>query len=152
MTKHIQTKDSDPKEGKRIIKLFLDDETKAFAQFQPPVKFSLDTTKIPDGPHLLKIVAKSSSNVEGIKEIPFEVRNGPEIVVVGLKPNEVVDNQVAITVNAYGSEHGDEFVVAGSETPKGIPAWVWALLIGFIGFALFYFIMYSTPEFYKSFF
>ncbi len=145
-------KDTEPKEDNRIIKVFLDDETRPFAEFRPPVKFMLDTTKIPDGKHRLKIVAKSSSNVEGVKEIPFEVRNGPEIAVVGLKAHEVVDDQVAITVNAYGSERRDEFVVTGSETPKGIPAWVWAIVIGFIGFALFYFIMYSTPEFYKSFF
>jgi len=145
-------KDIEPKGDSRIIKVFLDDETKPFAEFRPPVKFVMDTTKIPDGKHRLKIVAKSSSNVEGIKVIPFEVRNGPEIAVVGLKSNEVVDDQVAITINAYGSERKDEFVVTGSETPKGIPAWVWAIVIGFIGFALFYFIMYSTPEFYKSFF
>lgn len=139
-------------EDSRIIKIFLDDEKKPFAEFRPPVKFVLDTTKIPDGKHRLKIVARSSSHVEGIKEIPFEVRNGPEIAVVGLKPGEIVDDQVAITLNAYGSERKDEFVVTGSETPKGIPAWVWALVIAFIGFALFYFIMYSTPEFYESFF
>ena len=145
-------KDTEYKENNRIIKLFLDDETRPFAEFRPPVKFMLDTTKIPDGKHRLKIVAKSSSNVEGVKEIPFEVRNGPEIAVVGLKANEVVDDQVSITVNAYGSERRDEFVVTGSETPKGIPAWVWAIVIGFIGFALFYFIMYWTPEFYQSFF
>ena len=136
----------------RIIKVFIDDEKKPFAQFQPPVKFVLDTTKIPDGKHTLKVVAKSTNNVEGLKEIPFEVRNGPEISVVGLKSNEIVDGQVNITLNAYGSEREDEFVVTGSETPKGVPAWVWALLIAFFGFALFYFIMYSTPEFYKSFF
>lgn len=149
----IKTKKIDEKvEDGRIIKIFLDDEKKPFAEFRPPVKFVLDTTKIPDGKHRLTVVAKSSSNVEGIKEIPFEVRNGPEIAVVGLKPGEIVDDQVAITLNAYGSERRDEFEVTGSETPKGIPAWVWALVIAFIGFALFYFIMYSTPEFYESFF
>lgn len=136
----------------RIIKVFLNGDEKPFAEFRPPVKFVLDTTKIPDGKHRLRIVAKSSNNVEGVKEIPFEVRNGPEISVVGLKPGEIVDSQVAITLNAYGSERKDEFIVTGSETPKGIPAWVWALVVAFIGFALFYFIMYSTPEFYTSFF
>lgn len=139
-------------EDHRIIKIFLDDEDAPFAEFKPPVKFMLDTTKIPDGKHHLKIVAKSSNNVEGIKVIPFEVRNGPEIAVVGLRANEVVDEKVSITVNAYGSERRDQFVVTGSETPKGIPAWVWAIVIGFIGFAIFYFIMYWTPDFYQSFF
>lgn len=139
-------------EEHRIIKVFLDDEVQPFAEFQPPVKFELDTSKIPDGKHSLKVVARSSGGIEGIKIIPFEVRNGPEISVVGLKPNEVVDTKISITINAYGSETNDSFVIKGSETPKAIPAWVWALLISFIGFALFYFIMFWSPELYKSFF
>lgn len=139
-------------EENRIIKVFLDDDLQPFAEFQPPVKFELDTTKIPDGRHSLKIVARSSRGIEGIKTVPFEVRNGPEISVVGLKPNEVVDTKVSITINAYGSETNDSFVIKGSETPKAIPAWVWALLISFISFALFYFIMFWSPELYKSFF
>lgn len=139
-------------EENRIIKVFLDDDLQPFAEFQPPVKFELDTTKIPDGRHSLKVVARSSRGIEGIKTVPFEVRNGPEISVVGLKPNEVVDTKVSITINAYGSETNDTFVIKGSETPKAIPAWVWALLISFISFALFYFIMFWSPELYKSFF
>lgn len=138
-------------EDKRIVKVFLDDEQKPFAEFAPPVKFVLDTTKIPDGKHRLKIVAKSSSGVEGVRMVPFEVRNGPAISILGLKDNEIIDTQTPITINAYGSETNDSFVIRGSETPKAIPAWVWALLIAFIAFGIFYFIMYWTPEFYKSF-
>jgi len=137
-------------ENTRIIKIFLDEDPKPFAEFSPPVKFVFDTTKIHDGQHKLKIVAKSTDGVEGIKTIPFEVRNGPAIAVVGLKENEIVNDQIPITINAYGSERKDVFVVTGSETPKAIPAWVWALLISFVGFALFYFIMYWNSELYKS--
>jgi hypothetical protein len=97
-------------------------------------------------------VAKSSTGIEGVREIPFVVRNGPAISVVGLKENETVDTQVPLIINAYGSETNDFFVIKGSETPKAIPAWVWALLIGFFGFGLFYIIMYWSPELYKSFF
>ncbi len=139
-------------EDKRIIKVFLDDDPKPFASFAPPVKITLDTTKIPDGKHNLKIVAKSSDGVEGVRNIPFIVRNGPEISVVGLKDNETVDTQVPLIINAYGSETKDYFVIRGSETPKAIPAWVWALVIMFIAFGLFYLIMYWDPELYKSFF
>ncbi|MDL5514910.1 cytochrome C [Arenibacter sp. M-2] len=139
-------------EDNRIIKVYLDEEPRPFAEFAPPVKFILDTTKIPDGIHKLKIVARSSSNVEGTRTIQFEVRNGPAISVVGLKENEVVDTQIPITINAYGSETKDSFVIRGSETPKAIPAWVWALIIAFVGFAMFYVIMYWNPELYKSFF
>ena len=139
-------------EDNRIIKVFLDEDPKPFASFAPPVKIVLDTTKIPDGKHILKIVAKSSNGIEGIREVPFVVRNGPAISVVGLKDNETVDTQVPLIINAYGSETKDFFVIKGSETPKAIPAWVWALLIGFFGFGLFYLIMYWSPELYKSFF
>lgn len=139
-------------EDDRIIKVYLDEEPKPFAEFSPPVKFMLDTTKISDGKHVLKIVARSSDRVEGIRKIPFEVRNGPEITVVGLKANEVVDTQIPITINAYGSETKDSFVIKGSETPTAIPAWVWALVIAFVGFSVFYVIMYWQPDLYKSFF
>lgn len=139
-------------EDNRIIKVFLDEDPKPFASFAPPVKIVLDTTKIPDGKHTLKIVAKSSNGIEGVREIPFVVRNGPAISIVGLKDNETVDTQVPLIINAYGSETKDFFVIKGSETPKAIPAWVWALLVGVIGYGLFYIIMYWSPELYKSFF
>ncbi|WP_026452364.1 hypothetical protein [Aequorivita capsosiphonis] len=139
-------------EDNRIIKIFLDEDPKPFASFAPPVKIVLDTTKIPDGKHTLKIVAKSSNGIEGIREVPFVVRNGPSISVVGMKDNETVDTQVPLIINAYGSETKDFFVIKGSETPKAIPAWVWALLVGVIGYGLFYIIMYWSPELYKSFF
>lgn len=136
----------------RQVKVFLDDEAQPFAEFAPPVKFVFDTTKIPDGKHQLRIVAKSSSGVEGIKLVPFEVRNGPAISVVGLNDNDVVDTQIPITINAYGSERNDQFIITGSETPKAIPGWLWVLLISFIGFGLFYFIMYWNMDHYTSFF
>lgn len=139
-------------DDKRLIKVFLDDDPAPFAEFSPPVKFVFDTTKIPDGKHTLRIVAKSTDGVEGVRTVPFEVRNGPAIQVVGLKDNEVVNEQFPITINAYGSERRDVFVVTGSETPKAIPAWVWALVITFVGFALFYTIMYWNSDLYKSFF
>jgi hypothetical protein len=139
-------------EKKRTLRVFLDDEVAPFGEFQPPVRIMLDTTKLVDGKHELKIVASSSNAVEGIKIIPFEVRNGPEIAVVGLSQHDVVDAVVPITINAYGSETNDEFVITGSETPKAIPAWVWALLISFVGFALFYAIMYWNSSEYHSFF
>lgn len=138
------------KKDKRIVKVFLDDDEQPFGEFKPPVEVMLDTTKIPDGEHTLKIVAKSSGEVEGIKIIPFVVKNGPEITVMGLKPNQVVDRETAITINAYGSEVEEQFIVHGSEDPKPVPAWFWALLIAVIAFGLFYAIMYWTPEYYKS--
>lgn len=145
-------KDSEIIDDPRVVKVFLDDEEQPFGEFSPPVKFVLDTTKIPDGNHTLKIVAKSTSNVEGVKIIPFVVKNGPEISVVGLKDNEVIDTQTEIVINAYGSETKDKFIIRGSETPRAIPSWIWALMIVIFAFGLFYLIMYLTPGLYKSFF
>lgn len=138
-------------EDRRVVKVFLDDDPVPFAEFAPPVKIVLDTTKIPDGKHKMRIVAKSSDGVEGVREIPFEVRNGPEIQVEGLKENETVDTQVPILINAYGSETKDYFVIKGSETPKAIPGWVWVLVITFIAYGLFFLIMYWDATHYKSF-
>lgn len=138
-------------EDNRVIKVFLDEDPQPFASFAPPVKMVLDTTKIPDGDHTLKIVARSSDGVEGVRKIPFVVRNGPAIQVVGLKDNETVDTQVPLIINAYGSESKDFFVIKGSETPKAIPAWVWVLVLSFIAFGVFYLIMFWTQDFYKSF-
>jgi hypothetical protein len=139
-------------EDNRIIKVFLDDDPLPFGEFKPPVKFMVDTTKIPDGKHKLKVVARSTNGIEGVKEINFEVRNGPAIDLIGLKENDVVDDNLTLTINAYGSERKDFFIVTGSETPKGIPTWIWAILISFIGWALFYGIMYWTADNYTSFF
>lgn len=140
------------KEKEKSIKVYLDNDLKPFGEFESPVKFLFDTTKIPDGKHELKIVASSTSGTEGVKFIPFEVRNGPTITVLGLGENEIVDDQIPITINAYGNERSDIFVIEGSETPKAIPFWIWAMVIIFFGFLIFYFVMYWTPEFYESFF
>lgn len=145
-------KDSDKIEDSRVIKIFLDDEEQPFGEFSPPVKFVLDSTKIPDGKHTLKIVAKSSGMVEGIKIIPFEVRNGPEINVIGIRENEVIDTHTPIIINAYGSETKDKFIIKGSENPRAVPSWIWALMIVIFAYGIFYLIMYFKPELYTSFF
>jgi hypothetical protein len=132
--------------------VFLDDEKVPFGVFEPPAQLVLDTTKIADGKHELKIKAVSSNGIEGVRIIPFEVRNGPEIAVVGLKENEIIESNTVITVNAYGSETSESFIIRGSETPKAVPSWVWACIIAFVGFAIFYFITHWTMDTYKSFF
>ncbi|WP_299312117.1 cytochrome C [uncultured Aquimarina sp.] len=139
-------------ENKREVTVFLDDEKVPFGVFEPPAKIVLDTTKICDGKHKLKIKAISSMGIEGVRVIPFEVRNGPEISVVGLKEHEIIESNTAIVVNAYGSETTESFIIKGSETPKAVPSWVWACIIMFVAFAIFYFITHWDMDTYKSFF
>ena len=112
-------------DSKNIVKIFLDDEPLPFAELETPTKILFDTTKIPDGKHTLKLVASSSGRREGIKIIPFEVRNGPSISVIGIKENQVVEDQLPVTINAYGSERKEMFIVRGSENPKGIFLQFW---------------------------
>jgi len=127
---------------KSKIIIYIDHEPDPIAAFDAPVNFELDTRKLVDGEHLLTIVSKDPSGKEGIRKIPFEVRNGPAISIEGIRENAVVDGVLPLMINAYGKGDQKDFLIAGSETPQSIPAWVWMLIIGFVGWALFYLIRY----------
>lgn len=129
-------------QDKSTIFIFLDDDVKPLAQVTSPVSFDLDTRKMVDGNHTLKIVSKDPTGKEGIRTIPFIVRNGPSIAVEGIKENAVVDGVLPLMINAYGKGDQKTFLIEGSETPQSIPAWVWILIIGFAGWALFYLVRY----------
>ncbi len=131
---------------KSKIFLFIDDEEQPIAEFTTPVNFELDSRKLPDGQHTLKIVSKDPTGKEGIRVIPFEVRNGPAIDVEGIRENAVVDGVLPIMINAYGKGDQKIFLIEGSESPKSIPSWVWILIIGFVGWALYYFITYLSTN------
>jgi len=123
-------------EPKSSVKIFIDEETQPFAQFETPVKFELDTRKLSDGLHHLKIVSQEWSGKEGIKVIPFKVRNGPAIEVEGLQENDTVDGVLPILVNAYSKGDQKQFIISGSETPRHIPSWLWVLLVACVGWAI----------------
>jgi len=131
-------------EDKSKIVVFIDDEEQPVAAFTSPVNFELDTRKLVDGKHTLKIVSKDPTGKEGIRLIPFEVRNGPAIDVEGIRENAVVDGILPIMINAYGKGDQKIFLIEGSETPKSIPSWVWILIIGFAGWALYYLFTYLS--------
>ena len=61
---------------KSSIIIFLDDETEPIGEFLSPVNFELNTNKMVDGKHTLKIVSKDPGGKEGIRYIPFVVKNG----------------------------------------------------------------------------
>lgn len=131
------------KDKSKII-VFIDDEEQPIAAFTSPVNFELDTRKLVDGKHMLKIVSKDPNDKEGIRLIPFEVRNGPAIDVEGIRENAVVDGVLPIMINAYGKGDQKIFLIEGSETPKSIPSWVWILIIGFTGWAIYYLFTYLS--------
>lgn len=129
---------------KSTIFIFIDDDSKPIAEVATPVSFELDTRKLTDGDHMLKIVSKDPSGKEGIRKIPFVVRNGPAITIEGIKENAVVDGVLPLMINAYGKGDQKSFLIDGSETPQSIPSWVWIAIIGFVGWALFYLVRYIS--------
>jgi hypothetical protein len=125
---------------KSKVFLFIDDTKIPIGEFDAPVHFELDTRKMVDGEHTLKIVSKDPSGKEGVRTIPFTVRNGPAIAIEGLKANDVVDGVLPMMINAYGKGDQKKFLIEGSETPRSVPSWLWATIVLFVGWAAYYFI------------
>jgi hypothetical protein len=125
-------------EDKSMVVLFIDDDPKPIAEFEAPVNFELDTRKLVDGNHTLKIVSKDPLGKEGIRLIPFSVRNGPAIAIEGLSDNDKVDGVVPIMINAYSKGNQKKFLIDGSETPKSVPSWLWAAIMIFFAWAAYY--------------
>ena len=128
------------KEDKSKIILFVDDDLQPIAELFAPVQFELDTLKLTDGEHTLKLVSKSPTGREGIRKIKFVVRNGPAIAVEGLSENGVVDGVIPLMINAYDKGNQKKFIIEGSETPQSVPNWLWILLVAFLGWAAYYII------------
>lgn len=129
--------------GSKIF-LFVDNEPAPVASFDTPVNFELDTHKLTDGEHELTIISRSPTGREGIRKIPFTVKNGPDISVEGIKEHAVVDGIIPLMVNAYSKGDQTRFLIRGSETPQSIPSWLWVLVLGVGVWVLFYFIAYIT--------
>src|SRR3981189_3955407 len=125
-----------------MIMLFIDDELQPVGTLPAPVAFDLDTRKLTDGNHILKIVSKDSLGKEGVKFIPFVVRNGPAIAIEGLKKDEEVEGVLPLMINAYGKGDQRSFMLQGSETPQSVPWW---LVVGIVLFVAWsgYFIITS---------
>lgn len=128
------------KDSKSKILLFIDDDLHPVAELEAPVQFDLDTRKLTDGEHTLKLVGKSPTGREGIRKIKFFVRNGPAIAVEGIAENAVVDGTIPIMINAYDKGNQQKFMIQGSETPQSVPSWLWIILIAFFGWAFYYLI------------
>lgn len=127
-------------ESKSKVALFIDDDKHPIVDTFAPVQFDLNTKKLTDGEHTLKIVSKSPTGREGIRMIKFYVRNGPAIAIEGLNDKGIVDGVIPLMVNAYDKGDQRSFVIQGSETPQSIPNWLWILLVVFAGWAAFYLI------------
>ena len=132
-------------EDKSSVVIFLDEGDQPIGIFSSPVNFELDTTKLKDGEHVLRIVSKDPAGKEGLRSIPFIVRNGPDISIEGMKSNDTVDGIIPLMISAYGQGDQKMFLIEGSETPRSIPGWVWIVQLLFVGWAIYYLITTWLP-------
>lgn len=129
------------------INVYLDDDQEAIVSFRPPVRFELDTTKLEDGKHTIRIEALDASGHKGVRTIPFEVRNGPGIGIDGLKDNDVLDGKVPVLINAYGGAREPFWEPARAETPAPVPTWAWVLLLTIVAWSAYYIAQqWNTPD------
>jgi hypothetical protein len=135
--------------AKSTLFLFLDDGPTPIAKLSSPVTFELDTTRLVDGKHTLRIVSRDSTGKEGLRIIPFEVRNGPAIAVEGLKEEAIVDGILPLMINAYGKGDAKNFIITGSETPQSIPYWIFILLIAFVAWSIYFLITSNAVNLFK---
>ncbi|HEU4367734.1 MAG TPA: cytochrome c [Methylomirabilota bacterium] len=120
------------------IEVFVDDESVPRHTLEPPATLELDTEGLADGPHRLRVRAIDDSGTVGVEEIPFAVRNGPGIAVVGLSDGDTVRGRIPLLVNAFASRPGDTFEPVRAETPAPIPTWAWVLFLLVVAWGMWY--------------
>jgi mono/diheme cytochrome c family protein len=120
------------------IEVFIDDEPVPRYRLEPPATLDLDTEGLADGPHRLRVHAIEESGTVGVEVIPFTVRNGPGIAVVGLSDGDTVRGRLPLLVNAFASRPGDTFEPARAETPAPIPTWAWVLFLVVVAWGMWY--------------
>lgn len=127
------------------ISIFLDGNADPISTYKPPVRFLLDTAKLADGDHVLRIQAVDAVGNVGVRSIQFTVANGPGITVTGLRAGSRVRGTVEIDVNAFGSDEPFDPVRAESSGP--VPVWTWVFFAVIVGWAAWYGIEYfKTPD------
>ena len=120
------------------IEVFVDDDPAPRYTLTPPATLTLDTEGLTDGPHRLRVRAIDDSGTVGVEDIPFVVRNGPGIAVVGLAGGETVRGRVPLLVNAFASRPGDVFEPVRAETPAPIPTWAWVLFLVVVAWGMWF--------------
>src|SRR5262245_53598742 len=120
------------------VEIFIDDEPAPRQTLEPPATLELDTADLPDGVHRLRVHAIEDSGPVGVEEIPFTVRNGPGIAVVGLSDGETIRGRVPLLFNAFASRPGDTFEPARAETPAPIPTWAWVLFLAVVAWGMWF--------------
>lgn len=118
------------------VRIYLDDDPEPIVDRELPADVLLDTTRLADGPHLLRVLARGENGREGIEQIPFVVNNGPGIVITGLRPHASRRGEVRFMVDAFSSD--DPFDPRRAEARSSIPVWVWVLSLFIVAWAVWY--------------
>lgn len=126
-------------------RVYLDDETEPLLSHRPPVRFELDTSRLEDGDHRLRVEAYDSTGRKGVRTIRFTVRNGPGIAVDGVRDNDVLEGKIPILINAYGGAGEIHWEPSRAETPAPTPTWAWVLFIAIVAFGVFYGVQLWRP-------
>jgi hypothetical protein len=134
--------------SKPHVRVYLDREPTPVIDQELPTTLTLDTRKLADGPHRLVIRAEDQHGVEGIEEIPFNVQNGPGIMVGGLRPGSTRRGTLNLTVDAFSAD--DPFDPRRAEARRAIPTWVWVLCLIVVAWVVFYVAtMWDVPAKYR---
>lgn len=128
----------------RSISVYLDDDAEPLATYRSPATFQLDTTKIEDGEHRLRLHAVDALGTIGTRVVHFTVRNGPGITVTGLRDGSTVHGVLNIDINSFS---GDEpFDPERAESHGPIPVWTWVMMAVVAAWAGWYGLeFFNTP-------
>lgn len=118
------------------VRVYLDQNSEPLVEGSLPLDLPLDTSRLDDGPHRLVVRARDGSGREGFEEIPFNVHNGPGVVISGLRPNSTRHGMVRLSIDAFSSE--DPFNPRYAEARSSIPVWVWIMTLFVIAWAVWY--------------
>lgn len=118
------------------VRVYLDDNPAPIIDRELPTDVILDTRGIDDGRHRLTIRAQDQNGREGVEEIPFQVQNGPGIIVAGLRAHATRRGKVRFTVDAFSAD--DPFDPRRAEARSLIPVWVWVMCLFVVAWAVWY--------------
>jgi len=126
------------------ISVFLDDGAEPISVHRPPARVSIDTTKLHDCEHVLRIEAVDAIGNAGLRRMTFTVANGPGITVTGLRHGARIRGAIDIEVNAFGAT--EPFDPERAESWGPIPVWTWVLFAVIVAWAAWYGLEYfPTP-------
>ena len=140
-----QHRETDADRPRDRIDIFIDDAAEPLLSTTPPLSFELDTSRMADGPHAMRIEAYDDHGVMGVRTLAFSVRNGPGIEVSGIRHNDILDGKIPVMVNSYGGTAAVNWEPSQAETPAPPPTWAWVLFIVVIAFGVFYGVQQWSP-------